>query len=757
MCSLWGVFLGGIVVSRVVILILIALTLLTATFQACGTRTNFTQYNDQTNSFELNENIQANSLGSDSKGFIPQSTGDSEGSQRTMVIMAYEAWFGPRAAQFSNRIRPQLNSPGMRNGIGYDSRDERIIEQHFRWLMEMGIDAILLDHSNAIACTFAPKAFEDEVIPRILREYEGLNKNLPERYLSYINTFLSPEWRERLISSNPDSSAMLQLLYDAFGCIKSHSVTTPTLVEYMDNIRRNNENIFTLFDKFRVKYGKTIKIVPLLGGYEPTAWEKIEGLGNKAPIDLQLSFYDSLFRKYPELRLQHENKTLVLNYFAAPLRIVHYADLEQRLGSEIWSNYTVRKMGGFVSNQKGTPGYLGRGNFDLPMFSKLWSWHERLKSNHTLPKQDPSYSVGTNQQIEAFTVTMSAPSVIDGWGDPKTGTPTTTGDLRKNGETFKEFMKLAGRLQPQFLLINQFNCFTPPDSGWDEETTNDIEPTERWGTKYVDLVKEEIKKYRQLEASKIIQSSFRGFVGGTREPLIGGVVIKGSKPRKIIIRALGPSLGGGRKALSNPKLTLRSASGQLIKINDNWQSDPQANFLRLRGYAPQYPNEAAFVATLEPHTPYTAIVEPSGSGGNSGLALVELIDVDSENFESRISHISGRVKVETNEGVLIGGVIARGKQKKRLVISVLGPSLPGITNTLRNPKVRIISPQGQTLENDDWQNGPSADEIRNIGLQPGDPQESALILEAEPDKPYSIIVEGVGNSRGQALLNIIEL
>src|ERR1044071_9720711 len=60
--------------------------------------------------------------------------------------------------------------------------------------------------------------------------------------------------------------------------------------------------------------------------------------------------------------------------------------------------------------------------------------------------------------------------------------------------------------------------------------------------------------------------------------LIGGFIITGTQPKKIIVRAFGPSLPLAG-ALADPALELRDSSGGLITSNDNWRSDQQAEII----------------------------------------------------------------------------------------------------------------------------------------------------------------------------------
>jgi hypothetical protein len=115
----------------------------------------------------------------------------------------------------------------------------------------------------------------------------------------------------------------------------------------------------------------------------------------------------------------------------------------------------------------------------------------------------------------------------------------------------------------------------------------------------------------------------RGQVDGGDKVLIGGLIISGSAPKRVLIRAIGPS-SGVSGALSNPTLALYNSQAQVIATNDNWQ-DTQGPEISLTTLAPGNAAEAAILATLQPGA-YTAIVD--GAAGGKGIALVETFDLD---------------------------------------------------------------------------------------------------------------------------------
>ena len=103
--------------------------------------------------------------------------------------------------------------------------------------------------------------------------------------------------------------------------------------------------------------------------------------------------------------------------------------------------------------------------------------------------------------------------------------------------------------------------------------------------------------------------------------LIGGFIVTGTQPKKIIVRAIGPSLSSFfPDALADPVLELRDSSGALIRSNDNWRSDQEAEIIAT-GIPPTNDLESAIVENLAPGN-YTAIVR--GVNDTIGIALVEV-------------------------------------------------------------------------------------------------------------------------------------
>jgi uncharacterized delta-60 repeat protein len=122
----------------------------------------------------------------------------------------------------------------------------------------------------------------------------------------------------------------------------------------------------------------------------------------------------------------------------------------------------------------------------------------------------------------------------------------------------------------------------------------------------------------QTADSQLANVSTRGFVQTGDNVLIGGVIVLGQYPRRVIVRAIGPSLSvAGR--LGDPTLELHDSNGALIVANDNWRSDQEAEIIATT-IPPSNDLESAIVRSLTPGN-YTAIVR--GVNNTTGIAVVE--------------------------------------------------------------------------------------------------------------------------------------
>ena len=255
--------------------------------------------------------------------------------------------------------------------------------------------------------------------------------------------------------------------------------------------------------------------------------------------------------------------------------------------------------------------------------------------------------------------------------------------------------------------------------------------------------------------------STRAVVGTDDGALIGGFIVRGDASEKVIIRALGPSLGGAGISdfLADPTLEIHDASGAQIAFNNNWQDDPNSQAVIDAGIAPMDPNESAILLTLDSNDVgigYTAVVHGANSG--TGVGLVEVYDVDSGPGSS-VLNISTRSDVGTGDNVLIGGFIVFGEGDQQVLVRAIGPSLAGaVPDPLADPTLTLVNEQGSQIDfNDNWQDSPDVAEIEATTIPPTNPDESAVIQTLSPGN-YTAIVKGIGSDQtGTGLVEVYAL
>ncbi|MDP9003227.1 MAG: PQQ-dependent sugar dehydrogenase, partial [Verrucomicrobiota bacterium] len=239
--------------------------------------------------------------------------------------------------------------------------------------------------------------------------------------------------------------------------------------------------------------------------------------------------------------------------------------------------------------------------------------------------------------------------------------------------------------------------------------------------------------------------------------LIGGFVITGSAPKKVMLRGIGPSLKiNGQPLLgrlSDPTITLFDVGGNPINSNDDWMNSPQKQQIIDSTIAPSDPKESAIIASLQPGN-YTAIL--SGVGGATGIGLMEIYDLD-QTAPANPANISTRGFVETADNVMIGGFIIGGSSSQKVLIRAIGPELTaaGVPGALQDPVLELHDSSGTTITNDNWRSTQEA-AIIATGIAPTDDRESA-ILETLPPGNYTAIVRGSGGSTGVALVEVYQL
>ena len=229
---------------------------------------------------------------------------------------------------------------------------------------------------------------------------------------------------------------------------------------------------------------------------------------------------------------------------------------------------------------------------------------------------------------------------------------------------------------------------------------------------------------------------------------IGGFIVPGNGPKRVIVRAIGPSLVrfGIVDVLADPVLELHGPSGFTTVINDNWR-DTQEQEIQDTGIPPTDDLESAIVAVLNPGA-YTAIVR--GKNNTSGVALIEVYDLDSvgpnQASNSRLANLSTRAFVSTGDNIVIAGFLLSDEPTTdRVIVRGVGPSLaPGTfpaSAVLANPTLELRDANGTLIRsNNDWQdNAAQAALITAAGLALTNSLESG-IAETLPPGLYTALL-----------------
>ncbi len=174
--------------------------------------------------------------------------------------------------------------------------------------------------------------------------------------------------------------------------------------------------------------------------------------------------------KYPDLYYQYEDKPLLICYGATPT---------QYGAQPAWtdSRYTVRWMTGYVGQQTAL--------FDQTTLrsSGYWSWEERGAQ---------TYTVDASGMVEAVTCVAS-------WrAQGKPGDDSyIPAEPRNDGMTLKKQFQRAIDLGSHFVLVVSWNEWTRSEQP-SAKISKDLEPSRQDGTFYLDLLREQIRKYKGL-------------------------------------------------------------------------------------------------------------------------------------------------------------------------------------------------------------------------------------------------------------------
>lgn len=144
-----------------------------------------------------------------------------------------------------------------------------------------------------------------------------------------------------------------------------------------------------------------------------------------------------------------------------------------------------------------------------------------------------------------------------------------------------------------------------------------------------------LEVYDVSGSSRLINLSTRAMVGTGSGILITGIVVApGSGTRQLLVRAAGPALSnfGLSDTLADPTISVLNSANVAVATNDNWGSVSAAAMSAASTRAGAFAfaagsRDASLLAELAPGS-YS--VQVSGVNGATGLALVELYDLTTE-------------------------------------------------------------------------------------------------------------------------------
>jgi pimeloyl-ACP methyl ester carboxylesterase len=251
-------------------------------------------------------------------------------------------------------------------------------------------------------------------------------------------------------------------------------------------------------------------------------------------------------------------------------------------------------------------------------------------------------------------------------------------------------------------------------------------------------------------SSYLANLSVRVAMAAGQTLIVGFVVDGGAKP--MLVRAAGPVLNKyGLTGVVDPQLKLFNGSSTQVAANDNWDAALASVFATLGAFPfDATSKDAALQQTINgPHSAQATATGP-------GAVLVEAYDAG-PNDGRKLVNLSARFQVGTGDNILIAGFVLSGTGTRQLLIRAVGPTLTnyGVTGVLTDPQLSVFDVGTPIASNNDWSSSLSTTftTLGAFALNAGS-KDAALVVTLQAGKPYSVQVSGVGNTTGEALVEI---
>jgi lysophospholipase L1-like esterase len=278
----------------------------------------------------------------------------------------------------------------------------------------------------------------------------------------------------------------------------------------------------------------------------------------------------------------------------------------------------------------------------------------------------------------------------------------------------------------------------------------------------------------EITGGRLVNLSSRAFVGTGAEVMIPGFVVGGTGTKRLLVRGVGPALEGYGVAGALTRTTLRIFAGEEeIAVNSGWSSSPDAAAIesetaRVGAFPlPAAGADSALLLDL-PSGNYTVRLE--GDGGETGIGLVELYDLEAADGTARLVNLSTRAQVGAGAAILVPGFVVTGSAPRTMLVRAVGPTLAdpsiGVAGALADPELRVLKmvdeTSAQVAANDDWHTAANVGELVEVTTRVGafplveGGKDAALLAALEPGV-YTVQVSGVAATTGIVLVEVYEV
>ena len=290
---------------------------------------------------------------------------------------------------------------------------------------------------------------------------------------------------------------------------------------------------------------------------------------------------------------------------------------------------------------------------------------------------------------------------------------------------------------------------SPTDQGSNNNYSVTITATNSAGTAELSLsvVVTDDTSDNLTSISSVFGISCRAYIDDA--PMVGGLTIRGTDSKLVLIRAKGPSMQSvlpGKKMLPNPKIKIQ----KLDEETGVYSTVLQTNDYGDHESASEYSSEATgnnlepmIVTSLDPGV-YSIKVQDQTSG-ETGNANLEIYALNDDSGSSLFFGLSGRAYI--SDAPMVGGLTIKGTESMNIMIRAKGPSMQSVLpgkKMLPDPKVKVqklnevTGAYSTVLQTNDYGDHESASEYSSEAT--GNNTEPMVVTSLEPGI-YSIKVQ----------------